>query len=467
MAKLRIKAPDGKTLVIDVGDADKSEYDDLATAAVADYVAKNPVKKPGMIDRLFMPPQPSTVGEAVKDVTGSVHEVGNMTKAGYAGVADLIAGNGLDKSVENIKHVENDEDTTSAAATIGEALGSQFTPGMIAAQAVMGKIGEIIGPKVASLMKGWAEDAAVNAVGKIKAIAKSIGVDNLDDVGRFLLTPIKIGGKEFEPIVSATSSPQEMLDAARKVAAAAGKQLESVSGAVDKAAKAASDDLVISEAGTVAPILDFPALRTSVEKLKEEAVGDLPNLGKPVAKQFNDALADLEEYMRTQATTANVDAFSKLSAIKTKIGNLVYKHGSPLESKAALQDVYHAVSDALENAAKKVGGETAEQYAQANSVYHQAMSVVSALEGKVVDAKKWFDAPAFLAAMSAGFATHGPAAMATVPAAYVGMKAAQNYAPQAIAAGLEAAHPLVAEGIKLTARGIPVVANAISQVLGQ
>ncbi len=98
-------------------------------------------------------------------------------------------------------------------------------------------------------------------------------------------------------------------------------------------------------------------------------------------------------------------------------------------------------------------------------VYHQLAAVVEGLEGKVVDAKKLFDASSFLAAMTAGFATHGPLAAVTVPAAYAGMKAGQNFAPQMIAQGLSKASPLVSGAIKLTAEGIPVVGNAIAQAL--
>lgn len=405
-----------------------------------------------------------TVGDYGKAAWDTVKDVGTMTKAGYAGVADLIAGNGLDKSVENIGHVKKGEDVTSGAAVFGEAFGDQFTPAQIAAQAAMGKIGEVVGPWVGSVLKGWAADAAVNAVGKIKTIAKALGIQNLDAVGKFLLAPIKIGSREFEPIVTATASPEKMLASAKAIQQAAGKELEAVAKTVNGAINGVTDasGMTMNVADT---ILDPAMLQKSIAALKEEAVGDLPNLGKAVAKQYDDAAKDLALFAEKQAEGKTATLFSDLAKIKTKIGGLVYKHGSPLESKAALNDVYHAVSDALDTAAKKVGGENGAAYDAANQIYHQVTAVVDALDGKVVDAKKWFDAPSFLAAMSAGFATHGPAAAVTVPAAYVGMKAAQNYGPQAIAAGLNASHPLVAKGIEVTAKGIPVVARAVADAL--
>lgn len=496
MAILRVTAPDRKILRVDVGDADPSEYDDLASAAVEDYMGKkgasaeksadDPIAKQRKliadleaqgVDQTVLAAQRAklvqmtgqnsdgvSAGDIGKAAWDTVKDVGTLTKAGGTGIADLVAGNGLDTSAANIKRVEDDKLPTTTAGNIGKALGAQVTPEQIALMAAFGKVGDMIGPWVGRLMKGWAADAAVNAVGKIKNIAKTLGVTNLDAVGKFLLSPIEIGGKTFQPIVSATSSPQEMLSAANAVREAAGKQLGAVSTAVDGAIKTAVDS-----AGTAmndAPVvLDMAALTKNVEALKNEAVGDLPNLGKAVAKQFDDALADLGAFIKKQANGETETMFSDLASIKTKIGNLVYKHGSPLESKAALNDVYHAISEALDQAASKVGGENGAAYAQANAVYHQSMAIVEALTGKVVDAKKWFDAPSFLAAMTAGFATHGPLAAATVPAAYVGMKVGQNYAPQAIAQGLSKGAPLVAKGLAIGARGIPVIGNAIAQAL--
>lgn len=405
-----------------------------------------------------------TAGDVGRAAYDTVKDVGNMTKAGYAGVADLIAGNGLDKSVENINHVKKGEDVTSGAAVFGEAFGDQFTPAQIAAQAALGKVGETVGPWVANTLKGWAADAAVNAVGKIKNIAKALGIQNLDAVGKFLLAPITIGSKEFGPIVTATASPEQMLASAKAIQQAAGKNLEAVAATVDGVIHGVTDESGMTM-NVADSILDPAVLQKAITDLKQEAVGDLPNLGKAVAKQFDDAAKDLELFAKKQAEGNSKTMFSDLAAIKTKIGGLVYKHGSPLDSKAALNDVYHAISNALDAAAKKVGGENGASYQAANQIYHQSTAIVEALEGKVVDAKKWFDAPSFLAAMSAGFATHGPAAAVTVPAAYVGMKAAQNYGPQAIAAGLNATHPLVGKGIEVTARGIPVVARGIADAL--
>lgn len=418
-----------------------------------------------------------TMGDVGHAALDTVKDVGNMTKAGFAGTADLVAGNGLDKSVENIGHVEKGEDPTSAAATFGEALGAQFTPAQIAMMAALGKIGDVIGPWVGGLMKGWAGDAAISAVGKIKSLAKALGVTNLDALGKFLLTPITIGGKSFEPIISATSSPQEMLDAAQVIRDAAGKQLGIVSKAVDGAING------ISEANGArmdvgSSLLDMNALGKNIETLKDDAVGDLPNLGKKVADQYDDAIADLEAFAKKQANGDTTTAFSDLSHIKTKIGNLVFKHGSPLESKAALNDVYHAVSDALDDAATKIGGEHGANYSQAKEVYNQAMAICEGLEGKVVDAKKLFDAPAFLAALSTGMSTigagHGILAGVTAPLAYGVTKAAETYAPQAISQGLDAisspiaklgGNSLVSGAIRLGARGIPVIGNAIAQAL--
>lgn len=393
-------------------------------------------------------------------ITLPAKRLGQMTEAGGAGIGNLVAGNGLEQAASDVNKVDQGGSADTTSGSIGKFAGSLVTPAQIALQGGLGAALEGLGPWVTDVLKGWSENAAVNAVGKLKNIAKSIGIQNLDSLGKFLLSPVKIGEQELPAVVTATSSPTEMLSAVQAIKQAAGKQLGVVSNAVDDAIKTATG------MGGDAPVaIDLAGLQDAVTTLKTDVESVAPNLGKAVVNQYSNAIKDINNLIKQALEGDSTDVFSKLSELKTTIGDLVYKHGSPLESKAALQDVYKAISKTLDDAAQKVGGATGAAYDQANAVYHQAVAVESALEGKVVDAAKWFDAPSFLAAMTAGFATHGPAAAVTVPATYMGAKLAQNYGPQAIAAGLDASAPFMSSALKAGLRAIPVVGNGIVSAL--
>lgn len=431
-----------------------------------------------------------TAGDVGRAAWDTVKDVGTLTKAGGAGIADLIAhpldtaanavnivrpgtfdnsDAGIKKAVENIGHVKKDEDLTSGAAVIGDALGSQFTPGQIALQATFGKIAEMVGPTVANMMRGWSESAARMAVGATKKICEAIGVTDLSAVAQFLLQPIEFAGKKFAPIITATSTAEDMLAAAKTVQSAAGKTLESVAAKANGAIKASIDESVASPAMGEAKVvmMDVPALQQKITALEENV--SLKRLGKTVIKQYQEALADLNDIVTKALKGDSKSVFSDLAKAKTDLGDLIYKHGSPLESKTALLDVYRALSEMLSETAEKVGGETAADYAAANAVYSKVTTIVGALEGKVLSnaaagtgIKAFLNDPAALiAGLGVGHAS-GPLALITGPAAFLATKGAENYGPQAIAAGLNKAAPLVAGGIELTARGIPVVGRALA-----
>lgn len=448
MAKLRIKAADGKTLVVDVGDADPSEYDNLATAAVEDYQAKN--QRPDWMNE-----------PGLEDATVStIKNLGTMTKAGISGIADLSAGNGLQKASENVGNVEEGKEPTTAAGYVGEKVGSLFTPEQIAMQAAIGPLLEAtgIGPWMADAMKGWSEKAALAAIGYTKSIGKAIGLSNLDGLAQFLMTPVEIGGKQFPAIVSATNSTDDMLAAANAVKDAAGKQLGVVSEAVDAAIKDAS------EMGGNAPVaIDLAGLEKAAAELKGEMESVAPNLGKAVVNQYEAALKDIQNLIKKSLTGNSDTVFSDLSELKTTIGDLVYKHGSPLDSKAALNDVYHLVSDTLDGAAKNVGGKTGAAYDTANAVYHKAIAIVNALEGKALgSAAKGFFSD--LSAMGTGLLAGFVNPLLAIPTA-VGTHIVKNYGAQGVAAGLNAAAPLMSTAMQAGVRAVPVVGTAIASAL--
>lgn len=442
MAKLRIQADDGKTLVIDVTGHDPEEYDDLASAANQDYMERKAQfdeirNEPGLESGLSVYTKPA----------------GQMTKAGYAGIGNLVSGNGLQQAATDVEHVVAGEKPETTSGKVGEFAGSMFTPEQIAMQAVLGPIIEAsgIGPWAMKILGRWSEQAARAAVGIIGKIAKSLGVDSLDVIAQFLLNPIKIGSKEFPAIISATSTVQDMLKAAETIKAAAGAALEKVNPVIDKG-------LAENPAA-----IDLPKILQNIDKLKLAIQDAAPKLGKAVVRQFEDATDDFLEIVKRETLSDNPELFTALRNFKTVLGDLIYKHGEVIPSKAALGDVYGVISGGIDEAAKAVDPATQAIFNEANAVYNKIVPVVQALEGKVVSegSKGFFsDVPSLGVGILTGFAHPGLA----VPAA-VASHVARNYGPQAIAKGLNALSPMAPALVSGAARAVPVVGNAIAQAL--
>jgi hypothetical protein len=450
MAKLRIQAPDGKTLVIDATGYDKSEYDDLASAALEHYSSQAGPKNPIPAD---VENEPGVNDTTVADVAGAVHNLGTRAKAGYAGLANLVSGNGLNQAASDVENVNEGQSPETTAGKIGSAVGSLVTPEQIALQGGLGAALEAsgFGPWVGNVMKSWGEKAALSAIGIVKNIAKGIGIENLDALAQFLLNPIKIGSKTFPPIVQALRTPEAMLKAAQEVQQAAGAALGKISPVVDEAVKANP------------AAIDLPAILQSLDKMKLAVEDVAPNLGKAVVKQYEAAIDDFYNVVQKETLSDNPQLFTRLRDLKTTIGNLVYKHGNPLESKAALEDAYGALSKGIDAAAQAADKTVGAAFDEANAVYTKITAVVEALEGKVLSGsvKGFFsDIPAMGAGMLAGF-LNPVAAIPTAIAAHT----ARNYGPQAIASGLNAISPYAAPIVNTAVRSLPIVGNAISSAL--
>jgi hypothetical protein len=370
--------------------------------------------------------------------------------------------------MRGLKVLDGDElqEKEKTPARMGQAAGTLLE---LEGMPIGGKAGEMAEGAVSNM----AEGAARMAVGITKKIAKAIGVDDIPAVSKFLMEPIKVGEKTFEPIVTATKSEKDMLDIARNVRTAAGKQLEEVADEMDSAIKSLKDGYAVnpnSVVDGVESVVDIQGLGKSIKALEEGVV--LKRLGKTVIKQYQEAMSDLNDVIAKSMKGDTADLFSALSKAKTSLGDLIYKHGAPLESKAALEDVYHVVSRMLADSAKKVGGDVAEKYEEANKVYHMISSVTEALEGKALSSAsagtglKGFlnDPAALVAGLGAGTAS-GPLGFVTGPAAFLATKAAEAYGPQAVAQGLKAATPLAGGLAQRAVASVPVVGNAIAQAL--
>lgn len=381
-----------------------------------------------------------------------VREVGKKTKAGYAGLADIL---NPEQAAKNVAAVEAGKEPETRAGKIGAFIGEQVSPEQIALQGGLGAVlaASGLGPWAANVLKGWGESAARSAIGVIKNIAKSVGIENLDTLAQFLLNPVKIGPQEFPAIVQATRSPKAMLEAAQEIKAAAGAALGKISPVVDDALR------------THPEAIDLKAILESLDKMKLAVEETAPNLGKAVVKQYEAAIDDFMNVIQKETLSDNPQLFTKLRDLKTTIGNLVYKHGNPLESKAALEDAYGALSKGIDAAAQAADKNVGIAFEEANAVYNKITAVVEALEGKILSAsaKGFFsDVPSLGAGILAGMLNP----VAAIPTA-VGVHLAKNYGPQAIASGLNALSPYAAPILNVGVRSLPIVGNAISSALNQ
>ena len=381
--------------------------------------------------------------------------IGENIRAGAAGLGELITGKGLQKSAETVENVQEGVKPTTTAGKVGEFVGKMVTPEQIALQAVGGTALEAtgLGTWATNLLRGWGESAARAAISGIKTIAKAMGLENLSALSQFLLSPVKIGAQEFPAIVTATNTTKDMLAAAKAIQNAAGAALGKISPAVDEA--------LTKNPGAI----NLKAILEDLDKLNLAVKDVAPQLGKAVVNQYESAIADFLNVVKTETLSDTPQMFTALRELKTTIGNLVFKHGSPLESKAALEDAYAVLSRGIDAAAQAAGKATGAAFDEANAIYNKAYAVVEALTGKAIseEAKGFFaDIPA-LGAGAMGFAlSHGPLGLITGPAAFMTAKAAKAYGPQAVAAGLSAVAPAVGPAIT---KGIPLAANAIQAAL--
>lgn len=83
-----------------------------------------------------------------------VKQLGQEVKAGGAGIANLVSGQGLQEAAQNVQNVEQNQPPTNMPGRIGAGAGSMFTPGMIAATAMgnaaMKPLAEIAGPPISA-----------------------------------------------------------------------------------------------------------------------------------------------------------------------------------------------------------------------------------------------------------------------------------------------------------------------------
>jgi hypothetical protein len=389
------------------------------------------------------------VGTSMSDV-GNLWNLGN--DVGKAAASGLASNPGGITPTVNAPGVDTGE----------EIAGNLMNPIAAGAGEAVGLIGEAtgIGPWMSNWVKGVAGDFALLAINKVKALAKALNItgDGLDALGEFLLGPIKVGSQTFDPIIKANSSPQSMLDYAQEIREAIGDRL----GVTAKNADAAISDIT-NNAGTAinnSPItLDLGGLLNKIQDLKQSIVGGLENTAPDVVNEFNNILKDLQKFASNQINGETDKAFSELTALKTKLGNLT-NFNSATKSNAALQQIYGIISQTLQDAAQKLPGVSGTEYAASLDQYRKIMAVIAGLQGRSIDAHNLFTATGAIVGAIAG---HGIMSVPAAAAGAVAARTASNYGPQVIAAGLNALPGFVSTASPLAAQAANAIGNALTQ----
>ena len=126
------------------------------------------------------------------------------------------------------------------------------------------------------------------------------------------------------------------------------------------------------------------SVKAAVNRAKNEIETLAPNLGETVAGQYRKAIYDFDQLVSNPEVPLT---FKKLGEFKKIIGDIAYKHGNPLESKAALQEVYALINDGLEKSVDAVSAATKNAelpaaYKAAKKAYDMSLRAIDGLEGK-------------------------------------------------------------------------------------
>jgi len=391
--------------------------------------------------------------QEIKTLFAPMTDVGREVEAGGAGIGNLVAGHGLQQAAADVKNVEAENPTETTAGKVGSAVGGLVTPAQIMLQGGLGAALEAakFGPWVADVLKGWGEDAARVAIGAIGKVAKGIGIDRLDDIAQFVLKPIKLGTKTFEPIIQATSTSKDMLKAAEAVQTAAGQALEKINPVIDEALR------------TDMSKIDLKGILENLDKLKLAVEKYAPKTGKVLVQKFEDATDDFLQLVKNSVEGENPELFTSLRNLKTTLGRIISDFGSDAPGKVALQKIWGTISQGIDDAAKAANPAVGAAFNEANAVYSKITAVIEALGGKILGpgAKSIFsDVPAIGMGLLAGF-TNPVAAIPTAVAAH----AARKYGPQAVAKGLNWTSPKVPSLVSKAVRSLPLAGSAIASAL--
>jgi len=377
---------------------------------------------------------------------------GKPARAGIAGLAELATGKGLQPSAETVEKIQEGGKAETGAGKFGEFVGEMVSPENILLQVGLEKaiLASGIGKWIGDVVAGWGEQAALKAIGYVKSLGDAIGVNSIDEFGRFLLTPFQVAGKSFEPIVTAGKSQKQMLAHVKDAATQAGKVLESTGKTMD--------ELVTANPNAI----NLEPIDDGIKALQNDILRHTEELEKPVVAQYEKFLNDF--YTTISNGIKDNNLFSSLQELKTRIGKMVFHDEKLVPSKEALNKGLQVLSQGIDDVARSLDPAKGAAMAEASAMYHKLKIVESALEGTIkANAGKGIN----------WLLTTAPAASATLVGSLLGGHLggaigatagliAPHIPSQAIASGLNTASKFAAPLIK---SGVPLTANAVRTAL--
>lgn len=352
------------------------------------------------------------------------------------GVAALGATQALGKSEADL--TKGDVGEAMKDVTRGAAVG-----------AVAGGAGKALQMGAEALLpalKNLYQKTGTRALGLSTSPIKKMGVEKAEDVVEFALKPsAAAGGKS---IISEGANTTKMLETANQIKEAAGSDIGGILKTMDEAN---------------VPVITKKQIYRKLQELRKTVEDKAPELGKRVVDDYQKAIADFENLYPDMT-------FGVLNDFKKTVGDIVYKHGSPLESKAALEDVYHVLKEGLDDAVSygedfvKTPG-LAKAYEAGKSAYERSLRAIESLEGKLAKEKGApFIGTGDIVVGGIGAKFGGPLGAA---GAVAGKRMIEKQAPQATA---KIAHTLsqklertLTENPQILGKYVPILQNAASR----
>lgn len=219
-------------------------------------------------------------------------------------------------------------------------------------------------------LKKLAFEGGDSALGLNAQAIKKMGTDKAEDVIQHALAPSDYLPNGESIIGGMKDNTVSMLNKAGKVKQAAGQDVGAIL------------DIMDSHGTVPEPILNnvYNVIKSHGDRINSLA----PELGEPVVAKYNKAAND---FLSVMTDPQNPASFRAVGNLKEVIGDLAYKHGSPVESQQALQDAYKAINDGLTQAVeagsiaiKNPALSTA--YTKGKSAYDMSLRAIQGLEGK-------------------------------------------------------------------------------------
>ncbi len=263
---------------------------------------------------------------------------------------------------------------SNADLTKGDVAGAAKDTARGAAEGfVAGGAAKTLGAAAENLLpalKKLAFEGGDSALGLNTQAIKKMGMDKTEDVVTHALKPSPYLPDGKSIIGGIQDNTQSMLDKAVKVKQAAGQDTGAIL------------DIMDSHGTVPEPILNnvYDVIKSHAERINSLA----PELGEPVVAKYNKAANDFLNVVTNPKSPAS---FRALGNLKEVIGDIAYKHGSPVESQQALQDAYHAINEGLTQAVD--AGSIAVQnpalsaaYTSGKKAYDMSLRAIQGLEGK-------------------------------------------------------------------------------------